>query len=171
MSQILLSKKKYNFKLGYVIKVGREFYEIQGIEWLQHYEPIDSVAAGESGDQSFETDLKPSEGYFYWIERMGIDGALGFQLKFPSVPRWTVHGNKRYFYRHRASFLNPIYKPFLVRNPQYPRFTFYNPEVAAKTAIMYFEGERWIVKNLERSEIGDYWTDLTSYSELSIGEG
>lgn len=171
MSQILLSKKKYNFKIGYHIKVGSLFYEILGIEWLQHYESVDEVAAGVSGEQSFESELKPSEGYLYWIEKVGIDGALGFQLKFPSVPRWTVHGNKRYFYRHRASFLNPLYKPFLVKNPEYPRFTFYNPEVAAKKAIMYFEGERFLTKTIERSQVGDYWTDLTSYSDMSIGEG
>ena len=46
-----------------------------------------------------------------------------------------------------------------------------DPEIADKEAIMYFEGERWIIKKLERSQIGDYFTDLTSYSDKSIGEG
>lgn len=171
MSQILLTKKKYNFKLGYVIKVGNLFYKIIGIEWLQHYEEVSSVAANSSADQSFSTDLKPSEGYGYWIEKVGIDGALGFQLKFPAVPRWTVHGNKRYIYRHRASYMNPIYMPFLVINPDYPRFTFYNPEASAMEGVIYFEGERWLLKQISAAEVGEYYTDLTSYTEKSIGEG
>ena len=179
MSQILLSEKKYNFRIGHNIKVGKEFYKILGIEWLQHYELVSSVSAGSSADQSFESNLKPSEGYMYWIEFIGIDGALGFQLKYPAVPRWTVHGEKRYIYRHRASFMNPIYHPFLVYNPQYPRFTFYNPEASSKSAVIYFEGERFMVQKLRQEDIlaierreGKFvYTDLTSYTDISIGEG
>jgi hypothetical protein len=179
MSQILVTKKKYNFKLGYVIKVGKEYYEIIGIEWLHHPEKVNSVDATDSADQSFSENLKPSEGYAYWIEEIGIDGALGFQLKFPAVPRWTVHGNKRYIYRHRASFMNPLYFPFLVLNPDYPRFTFYNPENSAKEAVMYFTGERWLLDKLSKSELNQkrsekgqlYYTDLTSFTDKSIGEG
>lgn len=168
MSQILITKKKFNFKLGYVIKVGREFYELIGIEPFHHYEAIDSVATLTAQAQSFQANLLPSTGYMYWIEKMGIDGALGFQLTFPAVPRWTVHGLRRYIYRHRASFMSPIYMPILVRNPQFPRFTFYNPELAAKLGIMYFEGERFIVKPCAEPSV---YTDLTSYTDLNIGEG
>jgi len=168
MSQILVTKKKFNFKLGYTIKVGREFFELIGIEPFTHYELIASVAAGTAQDQSFQANLMPSTGYMYWIEKVGIDGALGFQLKFPAVPRWTVHGLKRYIYRHRASFMNPKPLEILVRNPQYPRFTFYNPELTAKLAVMYFEGERFIV---EKTGAKDIYTDLTSYTDLNIGEG
>jgi len=169
MSQILVTKSKFNFKLGYVFKVGIEFFEILGIEPVQHYELVNEVTTLKALDQSFESNLRPSDGYMYWIEKIGIDGALGFQLKFPAVPRWTVHGEKRYIYRHRASFMNPIYMPILVRNPNYPRFTFYNPELATKAAIMYFEGERWIVSRLDGAV--DVYTDLTSYTDLNIGEG
>jgi len=168
MSQLLITKKKYNFKLGYIIKVGREFYEILGIEPFTHYELIASVATGVAQTQNFNANLTPSQGYMYWIEKMGIDGALGFQLTFPAVPRWTVHGLRRYIYRHRASFINPIHMPILVRNPQFPRFTYFNPEVAAKVGIMFFEGERWIIKQTEESNV---YTDLTSYTDLNIGEG
>ena len=181
MSQILLSEKKYNFKIGYIIKVGTAFYQINGIEPIFHYDVIDSVATVSSADQSFESDLKPNDDYMYWIEKMGIDGALGFQLKFPKTQRWTVHGNKRYIYRHRASFMNPAYMPFLVINPQYPIFTFYNPERSAKEAVMYFEGEKWLTTKLKQSDIEEIialagkgklvYTDLTSYTEKNIGEG
>ena len=171
MSQILITKKKFNFKIGYIIKIGKEFYEIIGIEPFEHYELIASVAAGIAQDQSFAGNLTPSHGFMYWITEQGIDGALGFQLKFPNVPRWTTHGNKRYIYRHRASFLNPITDyPFLLRNPLFPRFTFYNPEVAAKLAIIYFGGERWLTSVIEAEEV-DIFTDLTSYTDLNIGEG
>jgi len=168
MSQILLTNEKFNFKLGYIIKIGREYFQILGIEPFTHSEAINSVATGVSGDQSFESNLRPADGYMYWFIKLGIDGALGFQLKFPAVPRWTVHGLKRYIYRHRASFMNPIHYNFLVRSPEFPRFTFFNPEAAAKTAIMYFEGERWIVKKV--ADV-DMYTDLTSYTDLNIGEG
>ena len=168
MSQILITKKKFNFKLGYIIKVGREFFELIGIEPFTHYELIASVATLTAQDQSFATNLTPSQGYMYWIEKIGIDGALGFQLKFPAVPRWTVHGLKRYIYRHRASFTNPKPMEILIRNPNYPRFTFYNPELTAKLGVMYFEGERFIVKPVGESNV---YTDLTSYSDLNIGEG
>lgn len=179
MSQILITNKKYNFKVGHNVKIKSKFYQILGIEWLNHYEKIDSVDANDSADQSFSDNLKPSDGYWYWITHMGIDGALGFQLKFPSVPRWTVHGEKRYIYRHQADFQDKIYKPFLVINPYYPRFTFYNPENTAKEAIMYFEGERWLIKSLNQSDINKIrrdegkfiYTDLTPYSDTSIGEG
>ncbi len=170
MSQILITKNKFNFKLGYIIKVGREYFVILGIEDFNHYEAITGITTLNTGDQSFESNLRPSDGYMYWIEKLGIDGALGFQLKFPAVPRWSVHGEKRYIYRHRASFLNMIYKPILVRNPNYPRFTFYNPELATKAAIMYFEGERWIISKVEEGSV-DIFTDLTSYTDLNIGEG
>ncbi|KKN15261.1 hypothetical protein LCGC14_0987800 [marine sediment metagenome] len=169
MSQILITKNKFNFKIGYIIKVHREFFEILGIEPFNHYEAITGIETLKAGDQSFESNLRPSDGYMYWIEKMGIDGALGFQLKFPAVPRWTVHGEKRYIYRHRASFLNMIYMPILLRNPNYPRFTFYNPELSTKAAIMYFEGERWIISRIEGDV--DVYTDLTSYTDLNIGEG
>lgn len=171
MSQLLLSKKKYNFKIGYIIKVGNNFYQIIGIEPFHHYELINSVNAESSGDQSFESNLKPSEGFINWIEELGIDGALGFQLKFPAVPRWTVHGNKRYLYRHQASFMNKLYMPFLVQNPEYPRFTFYNPELVAETGVMFFKGERWLVIKISQNDVGDYWADLTSYSDKNVGEG
>ena len=168
MSQILITKKKFNFKLGYVIKVGREFYEILGIEPFTHYELIASVATGVAQTQNFNANLTPSQGYMYWIEKMGIDGALGFQLTFPAVPRWTVHGLRRYIYRHRASFINPIHMPILIRNPQFPRFTYFNPELDAKVGIMFFEGERWIIKQVAEPST---YTDLTSYTDLNIGEG
>jgi hypothetical protein len=168
MSQLLITKKKYNFKLGYIIKIGREFFELLGIEPFTHYELIASVAAGVAQTQNFNANLTPSSGYMYWIEKMGIDGALGFQLTFPAVPRWTVHGLRRYIYRHRASFTNAIHMPILVRNPQFPRFTYFNPELAAKVGIMFFEGERWIVKPTAESNV---YTDLTSYTDLNIGEG
>lgn len=170
MSQILITKKKFNFKNGYIIKIGREFYEILGIEPFTHPELINSVATGVSQDQSFQANLQPSQGYMYWVEKLGIDGALGFQLKFPAVQRWTVHGLKRYIYRHRASLMNMMHMPFLVRSPQFPRFSFHNPEAAAKTAILYFEGERWIVSPKNSAEV-DVYTDLTSYTDLNIGEG
>ena len=168
MSQILITKKKFNFKLGYNIKVGKEFFELIGIEPFTHYELINSVAAGIAQDQSFATNLTPSMGYMYWIEKVGIDGALGFQLKFPAVPRWTVHGLKRYIYRHRASFINMKPMEILIRHPNYPRFTFYNPELTAKLGVLYFEGERFIVKPVGEREP---YTDLTSYTDLNIGEG
>ncbi len=168
MSQILITKKKFNFKLGYIIKIGREFFELIGIESFTHYELINSVATLKAQDQSFGTNLTPSQGYMYWIEKVGIDGALGFQLKFPAVPRWTVHGLKRYIYRHRASFINPMPLQILIRHPNYPRFTFYNPELTAKVAIMFFEGERFIVEKTSESNV---YTDLTSYTDLNIGEG
>lgn len=168
MSQILITKKKFNFKLGYNIKVGREFFELIGIEPWTHYELIASVAAGIAQDQSFATNLTPSLGYMYWIEKVGIDGALGFQLKFPSVPRWTAHGLKRYIYRHRASFTNMKPMEILIRHGYYPQFTFYNPELTAKLGVMYFEGERFIVKPTGERDV---YTDLTSYSDLNIGEG
>ena len=170
MSQILITKKKYNFKIGYIIKVSRKFFQIIGIEPFTHPELINAVLAGASQDQAFSANLTPSSGYMYWIEEMGIDGALGFQLKFPQVQRWTVHGLKRYIYRHRASFMNPIQMPILVRETQTLRFTFHNPEAATKTAIMYFTGERWIVKPKDAGEV-DIYTDLTSYTDLNIGEG
>lgn len=170
MSQILITNQKFNFKLGYVIKVGKEYYTILGIEPFSHYEAVDSVATLTAQDQSFATNLTPSNGYMYWIEEIGIDGALGFQLKFPAVPRWTVHGEKRYIYRHRASFINPLNFNILIRNPQYPRFTFYNPELAAKLAIIYFGGERWIIEPIPKGQV-EIYTDLTSYTDLNIGEG
>ena len=171
MSQILITKKKFNFKLGYIIKVGKVFYEILGIEPFEHNELITSKTAGQATDQSFATNLTPSVGYMYWITELGIDGALGFQLKFPNVPRWTTHGNKRYIYRHRASFMNPITSfPILLRNPLFIRLTFYNPELAAKLGIMYFGGERWIVRSKDAGEV-EHFTDLTSYTDLNIGEG
>ena len=170
MSQILITKNKFNFKLGYIVKIGKDFFEILGIEPITHYESITGIGTLVAGDQSFETNFRPSDGYFYWIEKMGIDGALGFQLKFPAVPRWTVHGEKRYIYRHRASFMNPIYMPILIRNPNFIRMTFYNPELATKAAIMYFEGEKWIVSRVEDGNV-DIFTDLTSYTDLNIGEG
>lgn len=171
MSEVILSEKKYNFKIGYIFKDGNQFYQIIGIEPLDHYEEVSSVAATSSADQSFSNELKPSEGYAYWIEKVGIDGALGFQLKFPSVPRWTVHGNKRFLYRHRAGYMNMIYRPFLVINPDYPRFTFHNPEASAMEAVIYFEGERWALRSIKSGDVGKYWTDLTSYTDKSIGEG
>lgn len=168
MSQVLVTKKKFNFKLGYVIKIGRQFFELIGIEPFTHYELIASVATVTAQAQSFAANLTPSIGYMYWIEKVGIDGALGFQLTFPAVPRWTVHGLRRYIYRHRASFINMIPLEILVRNPQFPRFTFYNPETTAKLAVMYFEGERFIVEECGESNV---YTDLTSYTDLNIGEG
>jgi len=171
MSQILITKKKYNFKIGYIIKIGKEYYEIIGIEDFEHYAVVNSVAAGKAADQSFAGNLTPSHGFMYWITEQGIDGALGFQLKFPNVPRWTTHGNKRYIYRHRASFINPICnKPILLRNPLFPRYTFYNPELTAKLAIMYWGGERWVVEPINAGAV-DIFTDLTSYTDLNIGEG
>lgn len=170
MSQILITKQKYNFKIGYVFKVGREFYEILGIEHFEHYESTASIAYATPTDQSFQTNLTPSQGYMYWITGIGIDGALGFQLKFPNIPRWTAHGNKRYIYRHRASFMNPININILIRNPEFIRLTLYNPELAAKVAIIYFKGERWIVRPIDASAV-EHFTDLTSYTDLSIGEG
>ena len=168
MSQVLVTKKKFNFKLGYVIKVGRQFFELLGIEPFNHYELIASVTAGTAQTQNFNANLTPSMGYMYWIEKVGIDGALGFQLTFPAVPRWTVHGLRRYIYRHRASFVNPIPLQILIRNPEFPRFTFFNPELTDKLAVMYFEGERFIVKECAETSV---YTDLTSYSDLNIGEG
>ena len=180
MSQILITKKKYNFRIGHNIKVGKTFYQIIGIEFINHPELVSSVGAGLSADQSFQNQLSPSKGNMYWIESIGIDGALGFQLKFPSVPRWTVHGNKRFVYRHTASYTNPLYFPFLVREGYYPQFTFHNPEATAKLGVLYLGGERWfvdILEELDKKEIAAaeggrfIFTDLTSYSDLHIGEG
>ena len=162
--------KKYNFKVGHFFKIGNAFYEITGIVPMWWTEASGSCTALSTLKKDFEDNLKPSNGYAYWNELIGIDGALNFLLEYPrGTPHWNPHGGRKYLNRYQASYLRMKYFPFLIMNPKYPTIEFYNPEAAAKNADMYFEGERWRVELLEW--IPDIYTELTKYEAGGIGEG
>lgn len=169
MSQIIIDNvRKYRFRIGFIIKIGSTFLEIQGIEPLQTYYNTNTLTTLQEIPQSFQDELTPSPNYVYWIEFMGIDGALGFQLLFPQVPHWTVHGEKKYLFRHRAGKLNPAYVPHLITNPNYPRLNLYNPEATSKSATVYWIGERFRIREVDPQPV---YTELTNYAEGGIGEG
>lgn len=174
MSQIIIDGiRKFKFRIGWIIKVGDLFLEIKSISPLNHYELVTSVTTLLTADQSFDDNLRPSPNHAYWIEFIGIDGALGFQLKFPEVPHWTVHGLKKYYFRHQASRDKKKYLPFLITYPNYPRFTFKNPETTDKESIIYFTGEHFKVRevNVAREGRPEIYTELTEYAEGGVGEG
>lgn len=101
---------------------------------------------------------------------MGINGALEFQLQFPSgIPHWSVHGMAMRFNRFQAGYLSPVYAPFLILNPDYPSINYYNPEAASKAADIWFYGWRWKLKKLDYEP--SVYTELTKYAGGGIGQG
>lgn len=167
-------ERKYKFRIGYVIKIGKNFYRITGIEELRWTEALGSLAATTATTYDFSTYMKPLDGYIYFVEYMGIDGFCGFALQFP---KGIVHGAPRgqtsYVYKDEAGKLNPMYYPMVITSPNYPTWATYNPESSANNADAYFFGERWKVNKLTQPEISEItsYEELTDYANSGIGQG
>lgn len=171
------NRRKYKFLIGYVIKLGKNFYRIAGIEDLRHKEATGSVAALTVTTKDWDTYLKPLDGYMYFVEFIGIDGLLGFLFEFPKgTPHGTPRGNIEYIYFDEASILDPMYLPFLVITPHHPSFRLYNPTAAANNSDVIFKGEKWQVDKLSVEEAAalsrNEYTEMTNYAKTrGLGQG
>lgn len=166
--------RKYKFLNGYHFKIGERFYRIDGIEELRHKEATGSVASGIDTKKDFDEKMKPLDGFIYFVEHMGIDGRLGFQLEFP---KGTQHGTPRgeieYIYFDEANPLDPTYIPLIIEPGNSPTFHLYNPHTAANNSDVVFTGERWKVTKLEDREITPdiRFIEMTDYAKGGIGQG
>lgn len=168
------NQRKYKFQVGYKVKIGKNFYEIIGIEDLKHKEAMGSLAAAGTTTYDFDAYMKPLDGYIYFVEYLAIDGYCGFQFHFPKgIPHGTPRGNTEYLYFFDANPSDPLYKPFFIIPPNYPSFALYNPEASANNSDAIFTGERWRVEKLDVTQIppeGKY-VELTDYAAGGIGQG
>lgn len=167
-------ERKYIFRIGYVVKIGLNFYRIKGIEELRWYEPIGSIATVTVTQKDFDTYMKPLAGYIYWVEYMGIDGFCGFSIEFPKgIVHGAPRGQLQYIYKDEAGKLNPVYYPMIITAGSHPTWNVYNPTGAANNSDAYFFGERWKVDLLKEAEIAEItsWEELTDYASSGIGQG
>jgi len=156
--------RKYKFRINDIIKVGSRIYKIIGIEMLEHEESMGSVSAGSTSDYDFDTNLKPSDGYAYFIEFIGISGLCKFRFEFPrGQPHFTPHGILEYIDFDHANRLRPMYVPFIIFNPEYPSVKLYNPSDVANTPYMYFRGEKFEIESLTSIPPGERVIDLLDY--------
>lgn len=168
------NERKYKFLIGYNIKIGQDFYRIDGIEKLRHEEALTALATVTASTYDFSTYLKPLDGYMYFIEKMGIDGFCGFALQFPKgIVHGAPRGETEYVYKDEAGKLNPEYYPFIITTPNYPTWAYYNPTTATNTSYAYFKGERWKVHKINSSELTgkDTYIELLDYTNGGIGQG
>jgi len=160
--------------IGYIVKIGNNFYKIQAIDPLYNKEATGSVAASTTTTKDWNTYMQPLDGYIYFVEWLSIDGNLGFQLQFPKgMQHGSPRGKIEYFYFKDAMPSNPLYYPFVITPPNYPTFGLYNPTSAANNSDVEFVGQRWAVRkldNMERPPEGKY-VELVDYANRGIGQG
>lgn len=166
-------KRKYKFIIGYNIKIGEDYFRIDGIEELRHKEAMTALATVTASTYDFDTYLKPLDGYMYFIESMGIDGFCGWALQFPKgIVHGAPRGETQYVYKDEAGKLNPKYYPFIITSPNYPTWAYYNPTTATNTSTAYFFGERWRIRKLGSSETPPKeYVELLDYTRGGIGQG
>jgi len=166
-------ERKYKFLIGYKLKIGQDYYRIDGIEELRHTENLTALATVTASTYDFDTYLKPLDGYIYFIEHMGIDGFCGFALQFPKgIVHGAPRGETQYVYKDEAGKLDPLYYPFIITTPNYPTWAYYNPSGATNTSVAYFFGERWKVRKLQATEAPPKdFLELTDYAQGGIGQG
>lgn len=158
------NKRKFKFRAGYIVKLGKNFYRINGIEELRWAEAMTALAATTASTYDFSQYMQPNPGYMYFVEKMGIDGFCGWALQFPKgIVHGAPHGQTSYVYKDEAGKLNPMYYPMVITSPNFPTWAYYNPTAASNTPTAYFFGERWRVTKLEESEVAQ----VTSYEELT----
>lgn len=162
--------------IGHNIKLGKKFYRIFGIDPLTWKEETGSISAGDETTKDWNDYLLPLDGFAYWIEKLAIEGRLGFAVNFPrGKPHGAPRGQTRYIYWGEARPGHPKYFPMLVTPPSYPSYALYNPHSAANNSYAWFFGERWWVDEPltkeEVEEIGDRYTELTNYAGGGIGAG
>ena len=167
-------ERKFKFRNGYVIKLGKKFYRIKGIEELRWAEEMTALATVTASTYDFSTYMKPLDGYMYFIEYIGIDGFCGIAIQFP---KGIVHGSPRgqtsYMYKDEAGKLKPAYYPMMWTAPDYPTIAYYNPTLLTRTDTIYFFGERWKIDILSPAEIAEVssYEDITDYASSGIGQG
>lgn len=170
------NKRKYKFMVGYKVKVGSRFYEIMGIEPLRHKEATGSVATVTATTKDWDTYMRPLNGYIYFVEKMGINGYLGFAFQFPKgIVHGAPRGETEYIYFNEANSLNPLYYPFVIIDPYFPTWALYNPNANSNNSDAYFFGERWLVREMLSDEYRllkrNEYTELVDYSKGGIGQG
>ena len=167
-------ERKYIFRIGYVIKIGQNFYRIKGIEELRWKESMTALATVTASTYDFSTYMKPLDGYIYFVEYMGIDGFCGFAVQFPKgIVHGAPRGQTEYVYKDEAGKLLPMYYPMIITSPNYPTWAYYNPTGLTRTDDAYFFGERWKVDLLSPAEIAEVtsYEELTDYASSGIGQG
>ena len=172
--------RKYKFLIGHYFKTGRRekvYYQIIGIdEVLRWRQSTGAVTASSTTTKDWDTYLKPLDGYAYFIEKMGIEGKVGFQLQFPKgINHGTPRGEAKYLYASEAGKGNPWYYPIIVIPPFYPTWALNNPDTSDRTGYGYFFGEKWRVRKIASSEvtpnIEKLATEMTDYALGGIGQG
>lgn len=169
--------RKYKFLVNHYFKIEKSYYQITGIdENLGWSQSTGSVTTLQETVKDWSDYLRPLDGYAYFIERMGINGRLGFAMQFPKgITHGAPRGQTRYLYYDDASHVDPIYYPFVVLPPHFPSWKLYNPTTATYTAYAYFFGEKWKIRKIPElevnAEIEQKAIELTDYANSGIGQG
>jgi hypothetical protein len=140
---------------GTKLKVGSEIYEVLSEEELKYsYTPPAAYAAAASNAVRM-TELLPAIGYIYWIQTIGVNGGLSFQIQFPhSVPRNTPTANPAQYYTRRdAHWLDPADISFFITERLEPSLFIINNEAIAQTSIFVFKGLKFKVRKLQPGEV------------------
>lgn len=166
---IVNDRKRYFFQIGYNIKIENQFYKIFDLEEMFWDEEIDSVTANTSSIQEFNDNLTPREGYMYFIELMGIDGLLGFQVYYKNYAHNSPRRKEVYLYAADAGRFNKKYIPNAIMSPDYPTLRFNNPTSSDHAGRMYFEGLKFQLKRLENIDPKDItYIELSDYMAGSM---
>lgn len=136
-----------------VIKVGLEYYQIETEEVLDYkYTPTSSVAAGGSSSAKM-SELLPTKQYLYWVQSIGVNGGLSFQVQFPiGIMRNTPPqaSTIQKFNRLNAHHLNGgANVSFFITHVLEPILNWYNDEAVTQTADFYFKGMMYKVRLLD----------------------
>jgi hypothetical protein len=140
---------------GSVIKIGLEYYQIETEEVLNYkYTPASTVAAGGSSSARM-SELLPTKQYIYWVQSIGVDGGLSFQVQFPiSIFRNTPPqaNTIQKFNRMNAHYLNGgADVSFFITHVLEPILNWYNELTVTIGSDFYFTGMMYKVKLLDPS--------------------
>lgn len=136
--------------MGSILKIGATFYKVLSEQDL-HYKYAVSTAVAAAGSNTVDlTELKPASNWIYWIESIGVDGGLSFQLRFPknTIRNQVTAGAQQYYDRVTAGRKNPVFISFFVTEVLAPSLFYINNESVSVTSDFYFEGLMFNVEKL-----------------------
>jgi len=159
-------RKPIDIKKGYIIKVGRDYYEILSEEKLLYkYEKGTVASAGESTNNIEK--LQAPDDYLYWINEISQDGLCSFRLQ---VPRGTPRGGplasaEQWITPEMAHRLNP-YECSLWLKPKsvYPAIVIKNESDYSCSCNIIFEGIKFKIR--KRNDIPAVFMDVSDYSSV-----
>lgn len=156
---------------GSIIKIGHEHYQIESEEVLNYkYTPAAAVVAGGSGSAKM-SELLPTKQYLYWVQSIGVDGGLSFQVQFPigTYRNSPPQANSiQKFNRMNAHYLNGgADVSFFITHVLEPYLYWFNDLLVTLNSDFYFLGMMYKVTLLDPSR-DMIPTDVIEVSDLAM---